>query len=312
MAKTESDSAGFAPETDPTPQVTGIPIDEVQLTTITFSELGENLPTGIFHEGERLYSYTLTPFTGELEMGLEDLFNSRKQGADKIYSTLRQFLPRAIKDIGGVPLHKLDSDSRRLIDRMDLGDVFSMLLSIRCQHHDSSDIAISAQCPNCNTVNADREGEYHDLNTVDIKCYQHLPREPLFDIVLEDGFTVTQEKITKLRMRPLRFYQLKTMGDPNNGKFPNLSLVSGMMHSFPDSAHYKEPKGDFFDRTLYARLVDSPRDKDKVFKALRKLQPGPVMSIAMDCINCGYKWKEALSWSQLPSFLYGTIDPIEP
>jgi len=313
MPKNDSESTGFAPEAPTSPQVTGIAIEDVKLTTVPFAELGENLPTGLFHEGERLHSYTLAPFTGELEVMLEELFNSKKQGVEKVYSTLRQFLPNAIHDIGGIPLNKLESDPRRLIDRMDLGDVFSVVLSLRCNYHGKSDIAISGQCPNCNTKNAD-QGDYaqpyHDLGTVEVKYYQHLPQEPLFDIALEDGFTVTGEHINKLRMRPLRFHQLKAMGDPNSGKFPNLNMISSLMHSFPESTSYREPKGDFFDKNLYARLIGSPRDKKIVFDALEKLQPGPVMSIDMDCINCSYQWKEGIPWGQLPSFLYGTISPI--
>jgi len=309
----DSESLGFAPETQSAPQVTGIAIEDVKLTAVPFSELGENLPTGLFHEGERLHSYTLAPFTGDLEVMLEELFNSKKQGVDKVYSTLRQFLPSAVRDIGGIPLHKLESDPRRLIDRMDLGDVFSVVLSLRCNYHGKGDIAIAGQCPNCNTKNAD-QGDYaqpyHDLGTVEVKCYQHLPQEPLFDIPLEDGFTVTGERINKLRMRPLRFHQLKAMGDPNSGKFPNLNMISALMHSFPESTSYREPKGDFFDKNLYARLIGSPRDKKAVFDALEKLQPGPVMSIDMDCINCSYQWKEGIPWGQLPSFLYGPVSPI--
>ncbi len=308
-----TDSAGFAPETPSAPQVTGIAIEDAVLTTVPFSELGETLPTGVFHEGQRLHSYTLAPFTGDLEVMLEELFQSKKQGADKVYSTLRQFLPTAIRDIGGISLHKLDSDPRRLIDRMDLGDVFSMVLGLRCAYHGKGDIAISGQCPNCNTRNADQgdyNQPYHDLGTVDVKCYQHLPQEPLFDIVLEDGFTVTGEHITKVRMRPLKFYQLKTMGDPNSGKFPNLNMISAMMHSFPESQSYQSPKGDFFDKKLYSRLINSPRDKKAVFDAMEKLQPGPVMQIDMDCINCSYQWKEGIPWGQLPSFLYGPISPV--
>jgi hypothetical protein len=317
MPKNESDSeaTGFAPEAIPSPEetVTGLSINDVVVTTVPFSELGETLPTGVFYEGQRLHSYTLAPFTGQHELMLEELFNSKKQGVDKVYSTLRRFLPEVIVDIGGVPLRKLETDPQRLIDRMDLGDVFSVVLNLRCNYHGKTDIAISGQCPNCQTRNAD-QGDYaqpyHDLGTVDVKCYQNLSKEPLFDIPLEDGFRVTGDEIKKVRMRPLRFHQLRLMGDPNSGKFPNLNLISALMHSFPDSQHYREPKGDFFDRDLYGRLINSRRDKELVFDAVEKLQPGPIMQIDMDCIACSYKWKEGIPWGQLPSFLYGPISPL--
>ncbi|NJR24969.1 MAG: hypothetical protein HC786_23810 [Richelia sp. CSU_2_1] len=213
MPKHEPESTGFAPESLPIATSSGgIPIEDVFLDDVPFSELGENLPTGLFFEGQRLRSYTLHPYTGEMEVSLERLFQTRKQGADKVYSTLRQFLPRAIKDIGGLPLERFDSDPRRTIDRMDLGDIFSIVLGIRYAYQGKGDIAITGQCPRCDTVNEDRGDDsqpYHDLGTVSVKCYRHLPQEPLFDIVLKDGFTVTGEHILKLRMRPLRFYQLK-------------------------------------------------------------------------------------------------------
>jgi hypothetical protein len=198
---------------------------------------------------------------------------------------------------------------------MDLGDIFSIILSIRHAYHGGdSSIAISGQCPRCETVNAD-QGDYrqpfHDLGTVDVKVYRDLKQEPLFDVSLQDGFTITGELIKKIRMRPLRFHQLRAMGNPANKKFANLNLISCMAHSFPDSVSLQAPKGDFFDKTLYGRLVNSRKDKENIFDALRKLQPGPVMQIQMECINCSYQWKDIVPWGSLPTFLYGPVAAIE-
>jgi hypothetical protein len=309
-------NTGFGKTAEDRQEEIAIPIEEVEVRTMTLGELGHVLPVGVFHGGERLQDFTLAPHTGDLEIELEEFFSvNSKQGIEKIRYVMREFLPKAIVTIGGKRLVDIESDPRRLIDRMYVGDIFSILLAIRIDRQEGSEkgkIALVGQCPRCQTKNKDEgtpTNPYHDLYSVQIKYYalkgnRTLEGKPVFDVTLPDGFDEFGVKIKTLRVEPLRFRHLVKMADPKNKQVANLSLLSCVVTSLPD----QKLSGPFvFDRSLYAKLLNSQKDKKAVFQALDKLQPGPEMAIEMICEACSYEWEENIPWPNLPSFLYGVI-----
>lgn len=317
MSKQPPDNKGFDPtEEESDFSISGMPASELVTETISFRDLGDELPVGIPFEGGLLKDYKLNPFTGDTEVAIEELFDARRQGIDKVINTLREFIPIAVKSIGGKELRQINSDPRQLVDRMYMGDVFSLVLAVRCAYQETGDIAMSGQCPRCEAINADKgtfSNPYHDLYTVEVRRYRGLRQQPLVNVELPDGFKIFElddEPVKLVQMEPLRFHQLKNIADPK-GKFANLNMLNCAVRAFPTSETYKDAKGNLITPAIYARIVNSKKDKKVLNDVLENLQPGPVMSIDMDCTSCGNKWKENLPWAALPSFLYGSLAPVQ-
>lgn len=312
-------SDGFTqPQPSGGESLNSIPVDEIELLEAPLGEMDRCLPVGVWDsDGQRHTDFKLRPFTGSLEVELEELFDRNNQGVEKVTGALREFLPKAVESIGGQSLERYDSDPRRLIDRMYLSDIFSLLLYIRIDYQESNDIAMSARCPQCDAHNADQGTTampFHDLSTVRVKYYRDLPGEPLFSVPLPDGITMGKKSHgTHLLLEPMKLRHLKDMAgnDPREKRFPNLKLLRCMCVAIPGLEVYDVKSSNFFDRSLYRRLVSSRKNKAEVFRSLNKLQPGPIMEIQFDCFACGHKWGVPITWVQLPTFLYQPNMPIE-
>lgn len=297
-----------------------IPIDQlkfskVELRTLIPPESDYTLPVGMFLDGERLHRFTLHEYTGEMELAIGRLIRS---SPGKLVKILKEFLPMVIKDIGGYPLKDLAArtgagSAPRLIEGMFLGDVLMMVLAIR-HHYQGTDIAITAKCPQCGTKNEDSPAKgrpYHDLGTVEVTIVEHLKQKLVAEVTLEDGIKVFDQICKKLHLQPLRFFEIEKLAKPDNFDPEDFTMVYTMVRGIPESEEYREVRGQVIDQEMYVELLGSKADKRIMQRALRKLQPGPDMAIALDCFRCQNEWQEALSWGDLRGFLYFIADPTE-
>jgi len=309
-------ATGFTTEEPDTTDIVGIEEESVRLEEIKFQEvellnLEGNLPIGLFLDGERLNKVTLHPYSTKHDRILGQLLKGTR---NRLIPALAQFLPQVIKEIGGYPFtdiaKKMSSSPTRVIENMFLGDVLTIVLMVR-QEAQGADIAMAATCPNCGTKNEDNPEKgrpYHNLESVIVKTLPNLNKKLVVEVTLEDGLDIFEDHITKILMQPLKLYHAEKIAKTDSGEPEDISMIYAMVVGIPESEAFRNAKGTVFNDDLYDQL--SRNDLKIVRRALKVLQPGPAMSIEMDCYNCGHEWEETLGWGRLREFLY--IAPDSP
>jgi hypothetical protein len=302
MAKSNS---GFAPQaTDelPTATIDAVPLGELRIDTIAFSEMEQILPVGIFFEGERLQSFTLHPYKTKYDRLLATLINTHKSKAVKI---LGQFLPQIVATIGGYPVtdlaSKLSLNLSLFFERMCFGDVLTLLLHIR-KAAQGTMIAMEADCEACGTKNKDNpaKGGYHTLDGLDVPLVHDLKSKPLFEVILQDGIDIPGETIKRVLMQPMKLHHMAKLSEPQS--VTDIEMLYAMVVALPDSATYGNIRGQVFSDELYDELTLT--DLGILRKAMEKLQIVPDMSLEMNCVRCGHEWKAAVAWGNLRQFLF--------
>jgi hypothetical protein len=302
---------GFANEPQPgLTERTAFPYDTIKTDKCEIRDCPCKLPIGIFHDGQRLIDYTCKPYTGEEELQLSAL---SKRFQKKAGDVLPGFLAGMIETIGGTPIKELASSKslsvQRVCEQMFLADALTMLLQIRLDSYGER-IQLAGQCPNCGNHNKDREGEYSELDTVELVVVKELPY-PTIELTLEDGFTSFEETIKRVHLRPARVYDLKRMTkqkDEADFEFIH-ELMLNTVVAIPDSTAWGTSSNS--DRTgISSGSVEeifklmTPNDRELLKEAVGELANfGPAMTSPMTCRNCRFEYQALVPWNDLPSFL---------
>jgi hypothetical protein len=319
MAKTTaatSEAQGFqsAPEVVENASKPATLLDSITTETTLLSACQHTLPIGWFDaNGERQQSFTLKAFTGKDELELSALTTRYR---DKIAEVLPVFLSRMIETIGGTPIAEVAKSqslsTQKLCENLFLADALQVLLQLRLDAI-GPDVQLSGQCPICQTVNKDREGEYSDLSTVEVQMVKGLTH-PIIEIVLPDGATVFEDFIKRIQIRAPKLYDLKRMAkQAKDGQAEyrvNHRILLNTVVGLPESEAYGNSMNS--DRTaisaagieaLYEQLT--ARDRSYLQKCINKVSNfGPAMTIEMVCRACGYDdWSAEVPWRDLPTFL---------
>jgi rubredoxin len=279
----------------------GIPLADLTTMTVSLAELGQTLPIGIFIDNERATEFELNPYVTRFDRELAEMMGP-KTSMGKIFGN---FFPRIVKSIGGFSpsdlAKKLSTSPARMFSSMYFGDVITILFRIRLAAV-GENLALQAVCPNCGTENKDGEDTgYHDLSTVEVDYYPILKSPLEVEINLEDGIDDgAGHLIKRVGMKPMKLFDLDELGKVPQAKL-DISMLYRMVSSLPDSKIYSQVKGRPFGDELYDNLT--PRDLQILRSAINKLQPGPKLTIDMDCRNCGYTWSEAIPWRGVRDFL---------
>lgn len=289
-------------------------LENITTETVLLSACPHTLPIGWFDaNGERQQNFTLKPFTGKEELELSSLTTRNR---DKIAEVLPIFLSRMLETIGGVPLAELAKSQslsvQKLCENLFLADALQILLQLRLDAI-GPDVQLSGQCPACQTVNKDREGEASDLSTVEVQMVNGLTH-PVIEIVLPDGATMFEDFIKRVQIRPAKLYDLKRMAkQAKDGQAEyrvNHRILLNTVVGLPESEAYGSSMNS--DRTaisaagveaLYEKLT--AKDRAYLQKSSNKISNfGPSMTIEQTCRACGYDdWSAEVPWRDLPSFL---------
>ena len=305
-----SASGGFSAAAEATETETtslAIALSDLRIDRVEASELGCVLPVGLFTpDGEHLKTFELELYRTKYDRILGTLLQSPKA---KITTVLGQFLPQYIKTIGGYTFPELSQKfsgipASKIIENMALGDALNIVVQIRLASQ-GSDIAMSAQCPNCGAQNNDDPAKgrpYHDLSSTEVLCFHGFTQKPLIDVVLKDGIERFGETIHNLHMQPLKLYQLEKIANPGGGTPVDIALMYSMISAIPNVEAYKDIKGQVFSDELYDDLTQG--DLDILREAVEKIQPGSDMNAEMTCVACGTDFKSQIPWGNLRSFLF--------
>lgn len=256
------------------------------------SQWGQNLPLGIFVNGDRLREYTLKPYIGHHDVLLGRLEDENRETPDRLIRIYSQFLPQIVETIDGWPIvevaSKMNLSPPRLFQGMYLADILSLLLNIRCKGT-GPDIAIPCTCPYCgHKINHKDSGDIytHDLSSVVLRGCDTLPNPPLFHI----EFARPVDDIDKCYWEPPRF---KEVSSEASEAFSNVNLLR------EDALILIS--GDICDRLHY-------RDYNKVQRAIDRIWFGPEQSIPMDCPSCLGEWISPVG----VDFYFSTFTPPRP
>ncbi|MBW4514572.1 MAG: hypothetical protein KME11_05045 [Timaviella obliquedivisa GSE-PSE-MK23-08B] len=288
------------------------PYTDIKTEMVLLKAFPGQLPIGWFTpEGEKLTTYTVKPYTGEDELFLSGLTTRFR---DKVSDILPHFLARMIDTIGDIPVREVAQQAsvkpNTLFENFYLADALTMLLSLRLENF-GKEIQIQGQCPACQTVNKDREGEYSDLSSTEIEVAQGM-NCPHVEVFLPTGAKVFDDMIKRVILRPIRMYDMKRLAkqDDKRAKLRlNHELLMHTVVGIPESEAYGKSQNS--DRSGISELgVESlfkalnARDRDYLLKAVGKLGSfGPGMQMDMGCRNCGFEYKAEVPWRDIPSFL---------
>lgn len=317
-------ASAIAPADDSTSTLSAIPLADLKIEEIELHDLGNTLPVGIICGDECLKDFTLNPYSADYEIALGRLVeaNTDREGNLKDpVKVIKEFLPLVINTIGGQPLkdlaRNLSTSTSRLIEGMYWGDVTTLFLALRLQAQ-GFEIAMAAKCPKCGTLaedNPKKGRSYHDLSSVTIKVIRDLTQKPLIELTLPEGFKIFEDTITRLWLEPLKLYQFDRLLKSTSGNPKDMDQIYQMVVGIPDSEAYRNVRGQVFDESIYRALCSSPNgrvspNKNALYKAVNKIQPGPAMWIEMDCVNpmCKNAWEQPLPWLSFREFLYFSAD----
>jgi len=281
-----------------------IPLEDLKFEEAEISQLGTQLPVGLYLEGEHLNDCVLRPYKTGHDRILGQYLKMNRQNLIKVLSL---FLPEVVSSIGGYTLNQLAEKMAvspgRIFEGMVLGDVLSIVLRLRMQAQ-GDDIAISAVCPNCGTKNEDGpERGYHQVGTTMVKYLPSLSRRLIVGVQLKDGLKIGPDLVKLILMKPLRLFQAGKIGKSNVSTPEDIAMLYEMICGLPESEYYRNTRGSMlFGPELYDEL--SAEDLRILRNAIKKLQPGPEMTIDMECFMCGHEWQEGLSWGRIREFLY--------
>lgn len=292
-------------------------LEELEYKTVDLANLRNRLPVGIFRKGHVIRSFTLNEYTPRFD---RELGGALKNSRNKLIPVLSAFLPKVIKTLGDYEIKdlakELNTSVSKLISSMTLADVLTILLATRLkmvgvddEEEVSCPIAMGAVCPNCQTRNVDDPAKgrpYHELTSVEIKMIPNLRQKPIYEVKLEDGIHLSEEEhIERVWMSPMKFNDADKIANKEE-EATDISMLYTMVHSLPDSETYSQVRGQVFSDELYDRL--SQRDLQKLRKAMENMQPGPDMTVSMECFKCGFEWDEGLPWGRPREFLFTPVD----
>jgi hypothetical protein len=280
-----------------------IHIDDVKFETAEICDLDDQLPVGLFVEGEHLNTCQLVPYKTKHDRILGQCL---KMNRNNLIKVLGIFLPQVVSHIGGYSLsqlaEKMAVSESRIFEGMVLGDILTILLRLRMQAQ-GKDIAISAVCPNCGTKNNDGpERGYHQIDSTNVKYLKSLSQKFVVGVHLEDGLRIGPDLVKLVLMKPLVLHQAGKIGKSERATPEDVSMLYEMVSGLPESEYYRDVRGQVFGDEHYDEL--SANDLKILREAIKKLQPGPEMTIDMECFNCGHEWQEGLAWGRIREFLY--------
>lgn len=307
---------GFASE-EPTTSAIGVepfPYGDIKTEELQIKQAPFLLPIGIYHQGRRLTSFKLKPYTGAEELQLSAL-NKRYQS--KVAEVLPRFAAEIIDsfgdDQGSISLKELATSQNlstmRLCENMHLADALTILLQARLDSY-GAEIQLAGQCPNCATHNRDKDGEFSLIDTVDVIFVKQL-LNPIIEISLK-GTMIAQEMITRIQIRPIRVYDLKRIQKQSSNEQELEITYELLTHScvaIPESTFYGETRNTDNSgvspgsaEEIFAKLdVDDREDWKDAVKSLGDW--GPSMKVPMNCRACGHEYPAAVPWNNLPFFL---------
>ncbi|NJR41175.1 MAG: hypothetical protein HC781_22960, partial [Leptolyngbyaceae cyanobacterium CSU_1_4] len=288
------------------------PFSDISTEMVLLKAFPNQLPIGWFTpEGEKLTTYSLKEYTGEDELFLSGLTTRFR---DKVTDILPHFLARMVDTIGENSARDVAQQSSvklpTLFENFYLADALTILLQIRLQNF-GKEIQIQGQCPACQTVNKDREGEFSDLSSTEIELAVGM-NCPHVEVTLPTGAKVFDDTVKRVILRPLRMYDMKRLAkqDDKRAKLRlNHELLMHTVVGIPESEAYGKSQNS--DRTGISELgveslfkVLNAKDRDYLLKAVGKLGSfGPGMQMDMNCRACGYEYKAEVPWRDVPSFL---------
>jgi hypothetical protein len=253
---------------------------------------GQNLPLGIFLNGDRLREYTLKPYIGHHDVLLGRLEDENRETPDRLIRIFSQFLPQIVETIDGWPLAevaaKLNTSPPRLFQGMYLADILSLLLNVRCKGT-GPQIAIPCTCPYCgHKINHRESGDLytHDLSSVILRGCDTLLNPPLFHVQLARPVDNTD----KCYWEPPRFKEVSLEASDafSKIKLQAADALISMSDEMLDKLHY--------------------RDYNKIQRAIGQMWFGPEQTIPMDCPSCRGEWVSFVN----SDFYFSTFTPPRP
>lgn len=255
------------------------------------SQWGQNLPLGIFLNGDRLREYTLKPYIGHHDVLLGRLEDENRENPDRLIRIYSQFLPQIVETIDGWPIaevaSRLNLSPPRLFQSMYSADILSLLLNVRCRGT-GPDIAIPCTCPYCgHRINHKESGDIytHDLSSVVLRGCDTLISPPLFHVELVRSV----DGIDKCYWTPPIFKEIASELDV----FSKVNILATDVLS--------QISDEILDRLYY-------RDYNKIQQAINASWFGPEPSIPMDCPSCMGEWVAAVD----ANFYFSTFTPPRP
>jgi hypothetical protein len=304
------DTAEALPGTE---QSLATPVDQITTETCFIEYTPYTLPIGVLHEGQRLKSFTLTPYTGDREVELGKILTKFKNRA---VEALPPFLAKMVGAIGGIGVAELSNSlglggAYKLFDRMALADVLTILLQIRIDNV-GRDIYLSANCPNCSYLNVDSKDSPSDLSTTEVVLVTNLNTAAV-EVTLADGVTLFEETLSKVLITYPRMCDLTRMAKAKSEDRPNFTheLMFEVVVGLPNSPYTSSFNSDrtAINRSaiehVYSKMT--VRDRNTLKEAVQEVYSwGPAMSTDMVCARCGHEdWSAEVGWQDLMTFLSG-------
>ena len=280
------------------------------IETVELSDLGRNLPVGVWLNDERLTEVTLKPLTAKDERELGVL--QKSANGPQALELITNFMTRAVSHIGGVETKEIartlgfmagtTPDVKRLFSSMYMGDVLSLTAIVKLATT-GGDVAMAAKCPNCGHENVDKPGDsrhIHSIEGLEISCWKS-DEKPILRHTLEQPVEMGEHSITYFCLSPLKYYQLNKVTGAKAKQAIDVEMLFSAI-TYVDHPAFQNMRGQVFTSSIYD-LLSFP-DLTRLKTALNQLELMPVFRGEMVCENCSHEWQADIPWADLRNFLF--------
>lgn len=302
-----------------------IPITELEENAcsrvVAFEEWGQNLPIGLWINGQREQSFELNKADGRLYRQIQTVIeSSRTVWAE----AMLKILPKIVVSIGGVPIREIarsfggdqvEPDVERVFRKMYYADVIYLLYCARVLNVGGR-IELQWTCeanPNHKNKDNAKTGECHDLTYSEVTVFhERYVTEPVFAVSVPSGaLTIENTPISVVNLRPLRFEDVLKFGkqkDRNKESF-TVSIMQACVTALPEHELYANMRG----LVLGSEVIDQVKDvgfMNRLEDAISSIQKlGPDTTFEVECNTCGHQQEIGIPYTELGSFLTRSARP---
>lgn len=252
----------------------------------TVADWGQQLPIGVETEGKFIRSFSLEPLSWGIEREINKQWGTRRDSLN-LSEYIGTILANTVTQVGNQDITKFKLDKKLLIfNRMYQADVFYMYVYLRLQTLGKEMDFGEIKCPSC----SHRFPYVADLTTLEVAIIES-PADLTFDVELKDGFDMSGDHKTKLKMRPPLWNMLGSNLTPNaNEAELFLAMITNCIvniEGMPDGAVLTE-------REL---LQFSKYDVEICRDVMENVLAGPRWEIEGECPKCGEPFYDLIDWT---------------
>lgn len=264
----------------------------------TIADWGQQLPIGVESNGKFIRSFDLKPLSWAIEREINQQWGARRDRLN-LAEYVGTILANTITNVGGQDITKFKHDKKLLIfNQMYQADVFYMYAYLRLSTLGHEMDLGEIKCPSCRHLFP----FVADLSTLEVGIIEN-PDDLIFDVELKNGFDMSGDNKTKLKMKPPLWNMLGS-NFPTSINDAEIFLAMMINCTFIIEGM---PEGTVLTEREVAQLTKY--DTEICQDAMEGVLAGPRWEIEGKCPKCGEPFYDLIDWTYDRFFAISSRSP---